>query len=263
MILIGCPIYKREWILPYWFHCLERQTFDIKDVGFIFEAGVDDKETIDFLVYWKKNSKNINIFDIEVRDDLSHHSHVEGSRRWTYSKYENMVSMRNSLLDKAKEIKPDYYYSLDSDILLTNPYTIEVLVNNLQKKEIDAINTLMFMTPFGVDFPSVMSWIEQQDQSAYRHDNYPIGTLFKSDIIMAAKMMSKKVYMNSRYRFHPQGEDLGWSLDCREKEYNLYCASNIYTPHIMGKQELSNFIKEGDNRHVEALSKVKVFNYKN
>ena len=66
---------------------------------------------------------------------------------------------------------------------------------------------------------------------------------------MAAKLMSKEVYNNSRYKFHPQGEDLGWSADCKDKGFNLYCASYIYTPHIMGREELKKFLSQGDERN--------------
>lgn len=249
MLLIGCPVYKREWILPYWFACIEKQTYGIDNIGFIFELAKDDKETFDLLIKWKKVHPKVNIFDLEIRDDLSHHAHEEGSRRWTFSKYENMVSMRNSLLDKAKKIQPDFYYSLDSDILLTNPNTIDLLMSHIISGKADAVNTLMYMTPFGTQYPSVMSWHESGGEKAYRETQYPIGDFFKADIIMAGKMMSKEVYNNSRYKFHPQGEDLGWSADCKDKGYNLYCASYIYTPHIMGREELKKFLSQGDERN--------------
>lgn len=245
MIVIGCPVYKRDWILPAWFYFIQRQTIPLHEIGFVFELGVDDEETLQTLGAWKTQHPEVRIFDIEIRNDIAHFSHEEGQRQWSYSKYENMVSMRNSLLDKVKEIKPDYYFSLDSDVLLINPTTIELLQAHVND-DADAVNTLMFMTPFGTDFPSVMSWVEGENhKKAYRKNDYPLGGYFKSDVIMAAKMMSPKTYNSSRYRFHMQGEDLGWSADCAEKGLNLYCASYIYTPHIMGRIELQKFLSNG------------------
>lgn len=255
MLIIGCPVYKRDWILPHWFACIQRQTYNLKNIGFVFELGADDKETFDFLVNWKKTHPQVSIFDIEIREDIAHHAHEEGTRRWSFSKYENMVSMRNSLLDKVKKIQPDFYYSLDSDILLTNPNTIEFLLSHITSGSTDAINTLMFMTPFGVEYPSVMSWHDSTYQKAHRNNQYPFGSLFQADVIMAGKMMSKDVYNNSRYKFHTQGEDLGWSADCAEKGFKLSCASYIYTPHIMGKEELKKFLSQGDNRYELVFNK--------
>jgi hypothetical protein len=65
---------------------------------------------------------------------------------------------------------------------------------------------------------------------------------------MAAKMMSKDVYENVNYEFHIQGEDLGWSLDAKRKGYDLYCASYIYTPHIMHEDMLKQFVNNSDTR---------------
>lgn len=252
MIIIGCPIFKRDWILPAWLYFIQRQSIPLNDIGFVFELGMDDEATLNILAAWKSQHPEVKVFDLEIRNDLAHFSHDEGTRQWSYSKYENMISMRNSLLSKVREIKPDAYFSLDSDILLTNPNTIELLLAHTNN-DADAVNTLMFMTPVGTEFPSVMSWVsDEKSMKAHRDNQYPFGTYFKSDIIMAAKMMSKKVYNNVNYQFHMQGEDLGWSAQCAEKGYNLYCASYIYTPHIMGKIELQKFLSSGDPR--QALS---------
>ena len=45
-LIIGCPIYKRDWILPEWIKCLISQSIDMNDVGLIFETSPDDFETV-------------------------------------------------------------------------------------------------------------------------------------------------------------------------------------------------------------------------
>jgi hypothetical protein len=61
-------------------------------------------------------------------------------------------------------------------------------------------------------------------------------------------MMSKKVYQSVNYEVHPQGEDLGWSLGCRNMGYDLFCASYIYAPHIMSPLMYQSYKKTGDRR---------------
>lgn len=246
-LLIGCPIYKRNWIFPYWISCIERQGINPSKIGFAFEVSPDDEATINMLKMYRDRNPSIALFDINVRHDLSHHEHEENSRMWTISKYENMVSMRNSLLEKVRQINPKYYYSLDSDVLLIDPNTINFLVSHIQDGA-DAVNTLMYMTPVGTMYPSVMNWVEDASGRGYRKEEYPLGTYFKSDVIMAAKMMSKEVYSNVNYKLHQQGEDLGWCDNAKNLGYNLYCASYIYTPHIMSRSMLDGFLKSGDPR---------------
>lgn len=246
-LIIGCPIYKREWIFPLWAACIERQSIDLSNVGFVFETSPDDVGTLDLINQWKDRNKNIPLIQINVRDDIPHFEHKKGSRQWTLSKYENMIRLRNHLLKDVRELAPEYYFSLDSDILIKNPSTIELLINHI-KDGADAVSPLMFMTPIGTQFPSVMTWKNDGTDKAFRQDNYPIGTYFQADIIMAAKMMSKDVYNDVNYEFHTQGEDLGWCMDAKKKGYKLYSASYIYAPHIMHPEALPEFIQKGDPR---------------
>jgi len=249
-IIIACPIYKRDWILSHWVRCILKQSINISNIGFIFEVSPEDKTTVAALRAWKQIDKNIPLFDIIERSDIPHFEHQNNGRQWTLSKYHNMINMRNSILLKVREYQPDYYFSLDSDILIENPNTIELLIAHINEGA-DAVSPLMYMTPVGTNFPSVMSW--KEDWKGSRDQSYPIGTYFKSDIIMAAKMMSKKTYMNVDYEFHQQGEDLGWSKNASKNNLNLYCASYIYAPHIMSPVHLSEYLKIGDNRSSEKL----------
>ena len=65
MIIIGCPIYKRDWILPAWLYFIENQSVNLSDIGFVFELGTDDDETIGVLSAWKKHHPEVKIFDLE------------------------------------------------------------------------------------------------------------------------------------------------------------------------------------------------------
>jgi len=252
-LIIGCPIYKRSWIFPYWISCIENQGIDMSKIGFIFEASSDDEETISMLHRYRMKNTQSPIFEINFRDDLVHHQHEENSRMWTISKYENLVSMRNSLLKRVREISPSYYYSLDSDILLTNPNTINGLISHIQSGA-DAVSTLMFMTPIGTMYPGVMNWIPTEPSKAYRKEEYQFGGYFQSDIIMAAKMMSKDTYNSVDYKVHQQGEDIGWCDNARGLGKKLYCASYIYTPHIMHQNMLQHFLQSGDERGKLAIA---------
>ena len=247
-LLIGTPMYKRSWILPHWIRCLVNQSVSFKDIGFVFEVSPDDRETISSLEAWKKFDKNIPYFEIKVREDIPHFEHESNGRQWNLSKYLNMVSLRNSLLKTVREVQPEYYFSLDSDILLTNPNTIELLIAHI-KSGADAVNPLMFMTPMGTLYPSVMNWRKDIPEKAYRQEKYDLGTYFQSDVIMAAKMMNKDVYSTIDYSLHEQGEDVGWSLSCKQEDFKLYCASYIYAPHIMSEVFYQSFLQNGDDRY--------------
>lgn len=257
-LIIGCPIYKRDWILPYWFSAIQNQSVSLNDVGFVFVAAEEDKETLDILNMWRRYHPDVEVFDIVIPKGLPHYSHEEGSRQWNPSKYQNMVILRNLLLEQVRKHSPDYFFSLDSDILIKNRSTIELLIAHI-KEGADAVSPLMYMTPVGSRFPSVMTWVDEPGGKAKREFEYPVGSYFQSDVIMAAKMMSKNVYENINYKIHPQGEDLGWSHNCAEAGYKLYSASYLYAWHVMGQGMFEDLKKHGDPREeylLKSLSKV-------
>lgn len=244
-VIIGCPIYQRAWILPDWFAAIEKQDWDLKDIGFVFELGPKDPATHKALFSWHQKHPEVFCFDIKIRDDVKHHTHPENRRIWGWDKYTKMAELRNGLLDRVNCISPDRYFSLDSDILLENPNTISTLVKLTETYP--AVSTLAYMTPRDTRYPSVMSWVKEVGGNA-RRTQYPIGELFKSDVIMASKMMSKPVFENVRYGWHPKGEDVRWSAECSKAGFDLYCASYLYTPHIMHKWMLPEYRYGGDPR---------------
>jgi hypothetical protein len=251
-LIIACPIYKRDWILPYWIKAILKQSLHISNIGFVFEVDPKDTSTVESLKVWKKIDKNIPLFDIVERTDIPHFEHHNNGRQWTLSKYHNMINMRNSILSRVRQYQPDYYFSLDSDILIENPNTLELLIAHINEGA-DAVSPMMYMTPIGKDFPSVMSWVEKPGEKATRKKDYPLGSYFQSDIIMAAKMMSKKTYMSVDYEFHQQGEDLGWSKNAALNNLKLFNASYIYAPHIMSPIHLNEYFKNGDLRSTEKI----------
>jgi len=250
-LIIGCPVYKRDWILPHWFKCIENQTFPLSDIGFVFELGPDDDATHKVLYSWHAKHPEVAIFDTAVEPRANHGTHPEGHRTWSFSRYYDMIQFRNSLLERVRNHAPDKYFSLDSDILLEDPNTIQELWDLTEREDIDAVSPWMYMTPTGTNFSNTMTWLPgQEGVRALRDAEYPRGTVFKTDVIMAAKMMDKPVYENINYRFHKQGEDLGWSDECRRAGYQLWSASHINAPHIMSKGMYSKHLEFGDDRFI-------------
>lgn len=249
-VIIGCPVWRRAWVINHWLEYIEKQDFPLSDLGFVFELGEDDEETHDKLWAWHSQHPEVSIFDGVVRADVRHKQHPSRGRKWLRADYWKMVNMRNALLDRVRAYQPDRYFSLDSDILLEDPSTISILYE--LTKQWDAVGTLSYMTPEGTDYPSAMTWRNKPGGPAYRAD-YPIGNVFNADVIMASKMMSRKTYESSYYIWHKQGEDLGWSSICAQKNLRLACASNLYTAHIMYEGALENYLKNGDPRSTNKL----------
>ena len=243
-VLLSAPVFQREWILNDWFASIETQNFPMEDSGFQFEAGPNDDATMHWLMDFYNRHPEVRCFDIVINTQETHDSHLEGQRNWRRERYATMANFRNNLLERAVCKSPDKMFSLDTDILLEDPTTITQLYNLTET--LDAVSPLCFMTPVDIEFPNVMTW--GHAARGFRKQDYPLGSTFQADVIMAAVMMSKPVYTHARYQYHEQGEDLGWSLHAGSQGFKLYNASNIYSPHIMSRAMLAHYKQYGDPR---------------
>lgn len=246
-LLIAAPVYQREWILSDWFAAIERQTVPLSDIGFAFLVSPDDDPTLSCLIRFAETHPELRCFDI-ITQEGPHASHPEGRRSWHATRYEHMTQMRNTLLGRAVCHAPDKYFSLDTDILLEREDTIQQLVEFTDRDGVDAAAPLCYMTPDSIYFPSTMSWHNGIGQRACRRSDYPLGSRFSTDIIMAAKMMTPPVYETVRYQYHHQGEDLGWSANLALRKFQAWAAFDLYCPHIMSRGMLEEYRKAGDGR---------------
>lgn len=249
-ILISLPIYKRDWILPKWLECIENQTIPLTNIGFQFELGPDDDDTHEILWEWQSQHPECFLFDAQINAAEKHSHHLEGQRAWKREEYLKMVTFRNNLLERAAQRLDsfDRYFSLDSDVLLADPQTLE----KLSGFDVDVISPLMYMTfknneDYDTRFPNSMNWHSTGTKFLARRNTVTSG-LQKLDVPMAAVMMKPDVVDKIRYRWHPQGEDIGFATELFDNQISSYIDYDVYTPHIMHRAQLADYIKNGDPR---------------
>jgi len=217
-IIVGCPISDRAWILPRYLECVHAQVVDA-DIELLFHCGKSSDNTEEIIK--NSNAKKLLSNDIGIGSN---------KRTWNMNRYKLMAGLRNRLLEEICRLDPDYYFSLDSDILIP-----EDCVARLLAREKDAISPLMSMIPNGM-CPNVMTF---RENSAYRKKSYMFdGKPMKADVIMAAVLMNRRFYRKVRYREHKLGEDVGWSFDARDKGFELWLDPSIKVRHVMRKELL-------------------------
>lgn len=226
-LLIGCPVAKRAWIIPdYLFHVEEALgNAGIEDAQYIFLADPED-ETVDAIV--ENCDRPLNwVFRQEGKHGRTWDQ--EGGRTWNPDRYEYMVEIRNALLAKVRQLQPDLFFSLDSDILI-HPDMIDLLVKGCETY--DAVGARCFMTTTGNQFPS---YAMLNGNMLLRKD-VDCGPM-PVDVIMAAKMMNPSAY-NVDYLMDVHGEDVGWSRNCAAQGLKLGWEGRIVSKHVMSESWL-------------------------
>ncbi len=220
-LLIGCPVRKREWILPTWKQYALKSAANAGLVPeFLFVAGVDDLESCTW------DDSTVIAVDEPAREDV---------RRWGSDRLQHMVELRNLLLCEVRKIEPTYFLSLDSDILL-HPKAIEGMLEHMNRSDVWAVGGKAFMAP-GRDCPSYAIFNNGRKAPWAGFHRRDSNGVMEVDILMAVKMMKSSAY-GVDYVFHKQGEDVGWSLGVTNAGGALLWDGRYCSKHVMKPSKL-------------------------
>lgn len=216
--LIGCPVYRRAWILPAWFDHV-RAACEKANItpAYAFVVDPADEETMEAISVQEGGGYVFGVPDKRNQE----------RRAWNKERYEWMVELRNELLGVVRLVEPRLFLSLDSDILL-HPDAIANMLETIQ--ECDAVGGRAYMTPTGVNFPSYANL--GREGSLIRKD---FDGVFPIEVIMAIKLMKPQAY-SVDYRYDRQGEDIGWSKACREAGLKLMVDARVGNKHVMAPE---------------------------
>jgi hypothetical protein len=227
-LVIGCPVFRRAWIMADWIDYVDAATaFLAERPMFVFVGDpVYDEATFSVIRKTLDRTRHECVIVTEGEDG----SH-DGSRDWTPARYGRMVVLRNRLLGAVRGLSPDYFLSLDSDILL-HPEALEAMIMASQDRGWAGVGSRTYMGP-GRRWSSY-AMVPRGGGSLRRPDSE--GT-FRVDVIMAIKLMTPQAYAVD-YHSSWRGEDIGWSLACREQGVQLGWVGKYCSKHVMSEESL-------------------------
>lgn len=234
-IAVGCPIRDRAWIVNEWIDHV-RVAFDVAGLKpyWVFAIGIGpegDDGTAKLAT---------NLFKTENGMwTIIHEPKTKPGRHWSEQRYEHLAEYRNRLLGIVQAIQPDYFWSLDSDIL-AHPVALTTLLETIQAEHKMGGEELRFDAVGGKTYLSrtsrhITTWaniaysggLQRQDQEG----------VFRCDVLMAIKLMSPAAY-NIPYKSSKFGEDIGWSENCRSAGLKLGWDGRIASKHVMDPKSL-------------------------
>jgi hypothetical protein len=219
VIIVGCPVYERAWVLNQWFDHLANTT---QPLHFIFNYTPGTDNTLETITHRANKFASVEIIETTTGTHSTDRNWGERAR------IETLVDLRNNLLDAVCAQSPDYFFSLDSDILVPkNVFTamIEAV------KHYDAVSPLVYLGQ-----GSITNGFTYDGHVRRRLKVY--NALQVSHVICAAKFMTPDVYRNVRYEYHPQGEDIAWSDNARGAGFRLGVDSSVRCKHVMYRRQL-------------------------
>jgi len=193
-----------------------------EDIGFLLLGDPRDPTFVEAIITGPSNTPTT----IMTAKENSYKS-GDTKRHWEHDRYREMVSIRNLMLDNVREMKPDLFLSLDTDMLL-HPNAILEMSDLLDESNFDAIGGKAYMSPNSTRFPSY--GMHGNAGGLLRPDTTDD---IEVDVIMAIKLMTPAVYNNIDYHFDTKGEDIGWSDSARKAGFKLGWCGAVVNEHVM------------------------------
>lgn len=239
-LIVGCPVYNRDWVLPEWYEHLEQWRDHGVDIFYCFVSTGKLPELFHRIpksrIHWTADlwSNPEGVPGLEVGGP-------RGQRDWNQpGRIHEMVKLRNQLKRNVGEISRttflgcEAFLSIDSDILVAPWWESSRLFNDLQGK--DAVSPLVYL---GVKETNAFI---RRDPKRQPTRVYQTDYMQSVDILCAAKLMSMELTWDQRvrYEFDPRGEDFGWSANARQYRYELAFDPAVRWKHVMNQGQLDS-----------------------
>jgi hypothetical protein len=224
VIVVGCPVRDRAWCLPTWFEHIEAACEAAGETPHYLFVGDPNQDVASFRAIEEGvhlHQRNMTILGLnEIYQPYK--------RVWNLDRFSHMVLLRNTLLERVRHMRPEHYWSVDSDILVAK----DTLTSALEARDrFDAVGSRCYMTPKGTFAPS---YAMLNGGGLVRPDS---KGCHKVDVIMAVKLMNPDAY-NVDYEVHRQGEDIGWSISARKHGVKLGWDGRTVSKHLTTEASL-------------------------
>lgn len=232
-LTIGAPVFERAWILGKWFRHLSEQEMPeglgLQDVTIILNDGGSGDGTLDIIDAWRDRVP----WKVEVIDS-SHIDDHDARRAWSAARYETMATLRNMILERVREIDPDYHWSHDTDILAPSE-TLQTLLQGQER--FDGTAPTVYMTKRSKMHPNSMRWIHG-DRARRMIPEEGGDDFWRVGVAFASILMNRDLYAVD-YAAHDQGEDIGWGLKVREAGLTIGVHPDCKCKHVMTLEQLT------------------------
>jgi hypothetical protein len=226
-LIVGAPVAHRAWALPRWFECLAAQTVR-PDGVVLLHSGNPEDET------WRVAIEQATVHGFDL---LIEHDHHWPHERTDNKRYATLAGLRNELLRLVRDkMRADLFLSLDTDIMLEDPETIQRL-DCMLTDGCDLASCATFLHP-AASAPDVdeeifwaynAGWVNKDRANPWDARDGWLRPLpneidwtatYRIDIPMGVWLGNRQV-LDCRYKWHVSGEDLGFAQDLQE--HGLVC----------------------------------------
>lgn len=245
MIIVGCPVQNRDWVLPYYLKAIYDLDYDKKEIKLCFLVNDSTDGTDQILIDFRNKYQN-QYAGIAVKVERYGFSADNRDKGRNTNSFQQFAFVRNKYLELVKQTGVDYLFSVDSDILVPSN-SLRKLISNDKDICSMLVNNMATRRGYGKDAMNILEYKgRSQDKCQHLYEHvlaYPQNTVFEVEVTGAAYLIKRKVLSDVRYEWHNQGEDIGFCVNAKKKGYRIWCDSTLYGEHIMNR-EVEHLLKK-------------------
>jgi hypothetical protein len=244
VVLIGCPIRNRGWIAERYLQGIYDLNYP-KDhivLYFLLNDSTDSTEQIlkRFQQLHKHEYKDFIIDKVknrmpEYRRSISMNPNM--ANLYWEKVYTNIANLRNKVIDKVIETGSDYWFSIDSDIILNDPESLNVMLSE-DKPIISAIiNNDQIRNPHLPIQKAACNVLNFDEHGKVYHvTDWEMNSTFKIQITGAICLYKAEIFQNPNIRFGYSrvGEDIFMAQRILEAGIETWTTSKVLPEHCMG-----------------------------
>lgn len=223
--MIGCPVRERGWILPRYLKCLTDLEYPLGQIEYAFVVNDSQDDTLEILQEFSRHTQSpVEIRQVNLK---SRTSSVRGAHS-----INNLVVLRNILLDMFLKSPATHLFSLDSDIL-AEPDSLSRLI------DLDLPVVSMLIPNDGhLETKGYYNIANLQGDQYLPITKFPRDQVIPVDCTGAGYLIKREVIeaLGVRYYPHRQGEDAGFCRVARGRGVGLWCHTGIRAVHIMVRE---------------------------
>ncbi|KAH8033226.1 hypothetical protein HPB51_008436 [Rhipicephalus microplus] len=128
-VLIAVILRNKAHVLPYFFGYLEQQSYPKSRISLWIYTDHNVDQTAEIVDTWAEAVLNkYHNVNFTSEDGEAFFPDEEGSQKWTAQRYWHVIRLREEAIQVARTLWADFIFFLDGDAMLSNPKTIQDLV---------------------------------------------------------------------------------------------------------------------------------------
>ncbi|XP_067846831.1 procollagen galactosyltransferase 2-like [Heptranchias perlo] len=211
-VLIAILARNAARTLPHYLGCLERLDYPKDRIALWAATDHNIDNTTAVLREWLKNvQQDYHYVEWRPLDEPKYYADEIGPKHWTNSRFSHVMKLRQTALNTAREKWADYILFVDTDNLLTNEQTLNLMIAENLTVVAPMLDSRTLYSNFWCGMTAQGYYKRTPDYLPIREWNrvgcYPVPMVHSTFLIDLRRKATKNL------AFHPPHPDYTWAFD--------------------------------------------------